>query len=552
MIRHRAGPYLLLAAVAACTLFLRLGGLPFLGADEPRYARIAEEMNQAGNWVTPLLEGHPWLEKPPLYYWITIPLYRAFGVSEAVARLGPALCALAACVAVFQLGSRWWSRRAGLLGGCILATSVGFCAFGRSASPDMPLAATFTVALALLADAAVQGGLRAWNLWIAYALLGLAVLAKGPAALILAAGIILMFWVVDERGGSLGALRVLPGLAICFLVSIPWFWLAFQENGFSFISVFFVNHNLARYVSDLHHHEQPVYYFLPVLFGFLYPWSGWFPLLLPASLRTWIRNWRNWDRRTLFLACWALFPLLFFSLSTSKLPGYILPSMPPVALLLGRRVCARLRHHEAGKVWSVSLWMSLIVSAALAAAFPIVLQTQYAAGWQPGVYLAAVVLLPALLIFWMGCRGRMKPAVLTTVAQGVVLLLALTQIAFGPLAAHHSTREIARLALADAAAGEPIVSYCFFHHTLRYYTGYRLGANIVDARSLLEYAREHPDFLVVTESPRAQEIERMPELSVTQLGVQGKLRLLRIRNRESGVEISDYSRQKARLMAVRS
>src|SRR4030042_5222212 len=87
MTRHRAGPYLLLAAVAACTLFLRLGGLPFLGADEPRYARIAEEMNQAGNWVTPLLEGHPWLEKPPLYYWITIPLYRVFGVSEAGARL---------------------------------------------------------------------------------------------------------------------------------------------------------------------------------------------------------------------------------------------------------------------------------------------------------------------------------------------------------------------------------------------------------------------------------------------------------------------------------
>ena len=534
-IRHRAGPYLLLTAVAACTLFLRLGGLPFLGADEPRYARIAEEMGRAGNWVTPLLEGHPWLEKPPLYYWITIPLYRVFGVSEAVARIGPALCALAACVAVFQLGAKWWSRRAGLLGGSILLTSVGFCAFGRSASPDMPLTATFTVAMAFLADAAVQCRLQAWKLWIAYALLGLAILAKGPAALILAAGIVLMFWVMDERGGSLGAMRVLPGLAICLLVSVPWFWLVFRENGFSFISVFFVNHHLARYVSDLHHHEQPVYFFLPVLFGFLYPWSAWFPLLLPASLQSWIRNWRHWDRRTLFLACWALFPLLFFSLSTSKLPGYILPSMPPVALLLGQSVCARIRNREAGKVWSVTLWMSLIVSTAAAGAFVVVLRNEYGAGWAPGVCLAAAVLLPALLVFWMGRRGRVKAAVLTTAAQGLMLLLALTQFAFGPLAAFHSTREIARQALAVAAAGEPVVTYCFFHHTLRYYTGYRIGANIVDAPSLLQYAGEHPEFLVVAETPRAQEIERMPELSVTQLGTQGKLRLLRVRRQGPGV-----------------
>jgi 4-amino-4-deoxy-L-arabinose transferase-like glycosyltransferase len=527
-VRSAAGAYLMLAMTALGALFFRLGGLPFLGADEPRYARIAEEMDRAGTWVTPFLQGYPWLEKPPLYYWITIPIYRLCGVSEATARLGPALCALLAAAAILWLGSRLGSRPAGFLGSLILLTTIGFSAFGRSASTDMPITACFTVALALLATAAVRGGLAGWMVACAYVFLGLAILAKGPVGFVLAAGILILFWVLDEQGGSLRKMHVFPGMAITAAVALPWYWLAFRENGFSFISVFFINHNLARYVSDIHHHEQPFHYFLPILLGLFFPWSGWLAALLPAAWRRGILDWRTWDRGTVFLACWALFPLLFFSLSSSKLPGYILPSLPPLALLLGRALACWMENREGQRASRRVLWPSLVLSLAVAVAFPLVMRWSFGEGWGSGLALSAAVLLPALFIFRFARQGRIRAAVHATVVQGLMLILAVTQFGFPALAAYESTREISRLALAEDASGEPIITFCYSHHTLHYYTGYRVGANIVDPQVLLDFARSQRRFLVVTEAARIQDLQRLPGLSITRLGEQGTLRLLRI------------------------
>ncbi len=526
--RSAAGPYLLLILTSFGTLWFRLGGLPFIGADEPRYARIAEEMSAAGRWVTPLLEGFPWLEKPPLYYWLTIPSYRIFGVSEAAARIGPALCALLTAAIVLWLGSRLWSRRAGVLGSMILLTSIGVSAFGRSASPDMPFTACCTAALALLATAVVRGGLARWQILCAYAFLGLAVLAKGPVGLILGAGILLVFWVLDEQGGSLRRVLPLPGIAIAAGVALPWFWLAFRENGFTFISVFFINHNLARYVSDLHHHEQPLYYFFPVVLGLLFPWSGLLPALVPGSLSGAIRNWRSWDRGALFLGCWAVFPILFFSLSTSKLPGYVLPSLPPLALLLGRRLAGFIQDPDPGRKFRVTRWVCLGASMAVAVAAPLVLDENHGLEWRLGFPLGAAVLLPALLSFWFLWRHRLRAAVYAAMVQGLMLVLAVTQFGFPALAASQSTRDIARQALAAGRQDEPIVTYHYFHHTLHYYSGYRIAANIVDAPTLIAMVRQHAGLLVVTEDGWVLELESLAGVSVSLLGEQGRLRLLRI------------------------
>ncbi len=523
-----AGPYLLLPALSLVTLFFRLGALPFIGADECRYARIAEEMNRSGHWVTPVLQGYPWLEKPPLYYWITIPSYILFGVSEATARLGPAICALLTCAAVFWLGEKLWSRRAGLIGSLALLTSIGFCAYGRSASTDMPITACYTIAFTILAAAALKGGLRWWQVGSAYALLGLAVLAKGPVAVVLAAGTIVLFWVLDEQGGSIGRLHLLSGSIAVAAFCLPWFWLAFRENGFSFISIFFINHNLARYVSDIHHHGEPLYYFIPVLLGFLFPWTGWLPALLPASWRGKVLDKASWDPRTVFLACWMLVPLLFFSLSTSKLPGYVLPSMPPLALLLGQSLAGLLESKSGSKRLRVAFWTHLVVSLSVAAAFPIALREDYTEAWRPGLVLAAAALAPAVVAFYFARRGKVLAAIHTTVAQGMILLLAVTQFGFPLLAETESTRDIARQALTEDTDAEPIVTYFFFHQTLLYYTDYRIDANIVDPQSLLEYARQKSRFLAIMEAPQVDNLQRVPEIEVTPLGAQGKLRLVRI------------------------
>jgi len=527
-IRSAAGPCLLLVLVSLGTLFFRLGQLPFIGADEPRYARIAEEMSSAGRWVTPLLEGYPWLEKPPLYYWLTIPCYRIFGAGETIARLAPALCALLAAACVFWLGSRLWSRPAGVLGGLVLLTSIGFCGFGRSASPDMPFTVCLTAALSLLAVAVIKGDLAWWRTLCAYVFLGLAVLAKGPVALALGAGILVLFWVADEQGGSLGRMRVAAGTAVAAAVAIPWFWLAFRENGFAFVSIFFINHNLARYVSDIHHHEQPFYYFVPVILGLFFPWSGWLPVLVPRSVRSSLGAWRTWDRGAVFLGVWTLFPLLFFSLSTSKLPGYVLPSLPPLALLLGRRLAGFLEKPDRSGAFRITRWIALALSLGVAIAAPLVLDENHGLEWRRTLPLSAAVLAPALFVFLFLLRGQLRRAVTATLIQGVVLVLAVTQFGFPLLARSQSTREIARQALDADRSGEPIVTYHFFHHTLHYYTGYRVAANVVDPASLTELARRHGSLLVVTEDGWVRELESTPGLAIAQIGVQGKFRLLRV------------------------
>lgn len=517
-VRRAAYPIILLLVVSFGTLFFRLGSLPLSGADEPRYARIAREMADGGRWVTPLLEGKPWLEKPPLYYWLTIPLYSLPGFSaEAAARLAPALCALTVTLAIYSLGAVLWSRKAGFFGAIILLTSLGMAGFGRSASTDMPFTCFFTLAMAILASGRRVG--------LAYVFLGLAVLGKGPVAVILAAGILLVAWYFDDRGGLFGRLHVVSGSIITAAVSIPWFWLAFRENGYAFLSTFFINHNLARYVTGIHHHAQPFYYYLPVLIALLFPWSGWLPVLLRGLTVKGIRDWRAWDPDMVFLAAWFAVPMVFFSLSQAKLAGYILPSLPPLALLLGIAVA---RAIDSGRSLRPAAAVHLALSALLAVAAPVAFSREYGGAWQTGLMISAAVLLPALFSFGFALKGKGIPAFAATAIQGLLLVAAVAQFAFPVLGAYHSTREIAQMTLEARRPAEPLVTYRFFHHSLHYYTGYRVAGKLDAPEELLQLAAERGTVLVVTNEQGEREIRRIGGLSSAALGRQGKFRLLRV------------------------
>jgi 4-amino-4-deoxy-L-arabinose transferase-like glycosyltransferase len=514
---------LLLLLIFFVTVLFRLGSLPLTGADEPRYARVAEEMWRAGRWVTPLLEGRPWLEKPPLYYWITIPHYAVLGPSETAARLGPAFCLLLSSLTVWWLGRRLVNPLAGLYAGIILLTAVGFVAFGRSASTDMPFVACLTVSLALFCFAIIHTGPAAGTLLGGYIFLGLAVLAKGPVTAVLVIGMLSLFWWMDEHGGAIRRLRVLPGLLIAAAVALPWFVLAFRENGFAFISVFLINHNLMRYVTDLHHHAEPFYYYVPVFIGLLFPWSGWLPLLV-HGIRRGKNPGQEWSRTELFLFCWFIFPLIFFSFSESKLSGYILPSFPAAALLLGNRL-STVRHD---RLFAFSLWFYLAVSVTIAAALVVVFQIRYGGRWQTGLLLAVIALLPAVTVWWRGLRGRIKSLAALTLLQGFILIIGAAQFAFPVLGAYHSTRDIARQALAVREGREPIVTYLFFHHTLNYYTDYQITGDLKEPAAVFRFAQSNSSFLLVTESHRVGDIHSLEGLTVSAKGTQGKLSLLRL------------------------
>ncbi len=530
----------LLLAIACGSLFFRLGSLPLSGADEPRYARIAQEMRDRGSWVTPLLQGKPWLEKPPLYYWITAPFYSIFKTRETAARLGPSLCALITAIAIFWLGCALWSRPTGLIGASILLTSIGFAGFGRGASTDMPFTCCFTLALATACGVVLprpkmpacgrDGRAPVCQILLAYVFLGLAVLGKGPVAIVLAFGIGLCFWLLDEQGVGLHGWRVVPGSVLTAAVSVPWFYLVFRRNGFAFIATFFLNHNIARYITEIHHHSEPFLYYIPVLLALFFPWSGWLPLFLSKSPLQEIRRWRQWDRRILFLACWFLFPLIFFSFSDSKLAGYILPSLPPLALVLGAYVSRVIE----GKVDKSRLRaagvLQLIFSAVVAVAAPVFFWKNFGGNWRIGLLLGAVTLIPALFSFGFAIKGKCIRAFSATVLQSLILIIIIAKFAFPVLGAYYSTREIAYRALQVRQPGQPILTYRFFQHSLHYYTEYQVETQLDDKDSLVRFAGKHTNFLVVTNIEGMKEISGIRELSASSIGEQGDLRLLKIRD----------------------
>ena len=318
----------LLLTLTGALLLLRLGSVPLLGPDEPRYVRVAVEMHRNGAWVTPTLAGAPWLEKPVLYYWLAGAAFSVFGEGEAAARLPSVFAALLLVGATALFGTRLYGRPAGLHAGFILATSLLFFAFGRAASMDMLLAAFVTVAIGLVALGTLRIAGRL-AIPVAWGFAGLATLAKGPIGLLLPALVLAVYVLLTRDWRLLRRLLSPAGIVLFLLVAGPWYALIYRAQGQEFLDVFLLNHNIQRFTSTVHNHPGPVVYYIPVLLAGLFPWSGLvFPAFGAARPRT--------SKADLFVLLWLVVPFVFFTAAGSKLPGYILPCLVPLALLMGR------------------------------------------------------------------------------------------------------------------------------------------------------------------------------------------------------------------------
>ena len=325
---------LLLAGFCTFLFFYGISQFGLIGADEPRYAQAAREMLARGDWVTPTLGGHVWLEKPPLYYWQAIMVYSLFGVSDAAARIPAAIDATFLVVAVY-LFFRKFRPSVEVDAALITASCAGIIGYARAASMDLPL--TFTFAIGMLAWWAWrESGTRIY-LAAFYVSIALGMLAKGPVAPFLAAGVIVLYSIAVREGRLILRTAWLAGILLFLAVVLPWY-IAVQIRNPEFFREFILEHNLARFATNLYHHREPFWYFLPVLLLALVPWIVF---VIAASLQS-IRVW--WAERgspadaalgfRVFACCWLFVPLVFFSISQSKLPGYILPAVPAGAVLL--------------------------------------------------------------------------------------------------------------------------------------------------------------------------------------------------------------------------
>lgn len=331
---------LLIVGVCAFLFFFGLGAFGLVGADEPRYAQIAREMFDRHDWIVPTLNGSPWMEKPVLVYWKMMSSYQIWGMHDWAARIPSAFHATALVLVVFFFMRRF---RAGseLDAALITASCFAVIGFARGASTDMVLTAPFGVAL-LAWWTWHQTGRKLW-LAVFYALLAVGALAKGPVAPALAV-LIVGAYAICRRDSKI-FLRSLwwPGFLLFFAVALPWY-VALEMKVPEFFRVFFYEQNLQRFGTNRYQHSQPFWYYIPVFMLSVFPWIVFTLTGIVAAGKDALAKIRSQpssksendidhDWLPVFLLLWMTIPIVFFSISRSKLPGYILPAIPAAALL---------------------------------------------------------------------------------------------------------------------------------------------------------------------------------------------------------------------------
>jgi 4-amino-4-deoxy-L-arabinose transferase-like glycosyltransferase len=320
-----------------------------VGPDEPRYAQVAREMFERGDWITPTLGGSNWFEKPALLYWLEIASYNLFGVNEFAARFGSALFGLGTIASLWVLGRSVTDRSSVTFGdwlALIAATSIGLIVFSRGASFDIILTFPMTAAMVafyIYASREQKGRNAALMPLVAfYFFVGISLLAKGLVGIVFPYAIVTLYYVLTWRLPSRKvAFSLFWGTLLAAIVASTWYLPMYARHGWVFIDEFFVQHHFQRYTSNKYFHPQPFYFFLWVLPLMTLPWLPFFFGGVWSFLRGLFRSTGNtaeMDPRPvpnsllIFASCWILVPLAFFSFSGSKLPGYILPALPPALI----------------------------------------------------------------------------------------------------------------------------------------------------------------------------------------------------------------------------
>jgi 4-amino-4-deoxy-L-arabinose transferase-like glycosyltransferase len=362
-----AGYFLVLATLYVC-YFSHLGVVGFVG-NEAHYASIGRAMADSGDWVTPRLFGRPWFEKPPLYYWSAAVSFKLFGVSAATARLPCAIYAWLATLALAWLALRSYGAETVRWLFLLLPVTVAMIAFSHDAVMDMPFTATLTIAMVCAAELlrlsprsnSDRAGPSTFLRAILFGFfLGLAALAKGPVALVLCGGAVLFWALITARWRD--ALRLFhPAAILAFCATaLPWYILCARRNP-AFFGTFIVEHNFKRYFTPEFEHLHPAWYYIPVLLLGCLPWA---PAAIWAAVQgvMHVRKSRTISPPTLLVVLWSLIVLCFFSFSRTKMPGYVLPALPPATLLLAR-ICERLAF-ERRKSFAATLAIAAVAGCA--------------------------------------------------------------------------------------------------------------------------------------------------------------------------------------------
>ncbi|MFZ4983885.1 MAG: ArnT family glycosyltransferase [Blastocatellia bacterium] len=465
-----------LAALGLLIFFLLIFGtwkLPLIGPDEPRYAEIGRTMALTGDWITPRLGGIDWFEKPALTYWLVAVGFKLLGSSEFAARVGVGVTGAFGVLLLYFAGIRLRSARFGYLSGSVLASCGIWFGFSRVATFDLPLAVTIELALlAGLFQARERHSRPQWRWWMLFSFaLGLAMLAKGLVGLLLPSAIVGLHALLT--GGLRRLLhpgKLIVGLVIFTAVSSLWYGPMLVRHGQTFIDEFFIAHHFQRYLTNQYRHPQPAWFFIAIAVGGSFPWIC--PLL--ARGLDAIRNWRRLTvdedgRVELYLWLWVLIPILFFSFSVSKLPGYILPVFPALAMIIARQ----LEDWWDESVPSRSQVVSVVLTAVMIFVLAVIIGLRGAgllgldkfSAFRLAGFGVLIALCSVVIWFLLNIR-----AVTRFLPFGFALLVvAIVNIVTPVLAERETLKSLGELATRAAHPGERLVFYINSNHRINFY-----------------------------------------------------------------------------------
>ena len=518
-----------LLLLSSLTFLLGLGRQAITDSDEGFYAEAAREMVENGDWLTPHFNYEERWQKPILYYWFTAAAFAGTDVTEFMARFGSALSGIGLVLLTWNAARRLTGdERGAWIAGAIAATCYGYFAMARFALPDLPLALFITGTI----WSAIRATDRAEPLpasWAAIAGLsaGLGFLTKGPLAVVIPAIVLVPIWWRERReaaGLRRPALRMshVALAALLFVLSgLPWYVAMWIKHGTPYLQSFFVADNLERFATTRYNDVRAVWYYVPILLGGLMPWTA-FLLVLPwRPLRDIWRRKRRLTDLEWRLLIWTAAPLLLFTVSIGKQPRYILPLLPPIAMMLGAGISNRLEAagtSAARRELTIATLMTaagFVLMAALVYRARVLFVSAYPALTRAGIALVSGAAV-ALAIAALSRAWRWVPAVMAVSA--VMLLLT---VEYGAFAGRRpeAVEEIAALIHANRFGGEPIGEYGAFVRNLPFYTRIR-QLQIIDDKGAIAFLRSNERVFLVL--PRA-DFERLKTVSGVPLKTIGQV-----------------------------
>lgn len=499
---------LVICALSALTFFTGLGRAAISESDEAFYAEAGREMVERGDWLTPHFNYEIRFQKPILYYWIVAASYTVAGVSEAAARFGSALSGLGLALLTFTIARRMYGESAASTAGAIVATSFGYFAMAHLSLPDLPL--TFFVTLA------TWYGFRALDdpasrrpILVAAVAAALGMLTKGPLGLLLPALVVVPIAWLERRMRAFRPSRLALAGVVFAAIAVPWYAAMTWTHGAEYLRGFLIGDNVERFATTRFNNPRAPWYYLEVIAGGLLPWTPFAALLVVPAWR-WIRRQRPLAAEERRLIAWALLPLVFFTLSIGKQARYILPILPPLAILIARAIDVR-----AGAGWIASRVRALR-TAAVGSSLVIVLagvmlwriRPLLGSSTNTSAVTAAAIVIAVLGLAAVAASAFARPRIIIpALASLSAMTLAALQYGVFSTPRAEPVELIAASIAQERQANEPIGAYHAVVRNLVFYTRVR-QADLYEAGQVRAFLRSQERVLCVLLSRDAADFER--------------------------------------------